>query len=67
MPEETSDVARIVEEFPESFGLTKNSKGYTWEIKVRARYGKIEEALDRVESINKLAHQKFGEEPPKQA
>lgn len=63
MPEERQgDMARIVEEFPESVQLTRNSKGYTWELKARARYGKLEEAIDRLEQINNTMLTKFGSE-----
>lgn len=51
----------VNESSPETLKLTKNSKGYTWEIRLRCELGeKINEALlSRMENLNNEMIKRF--------
>jgi len=52
----TQDLQRL---FPSSISLSKNSKGYTWEIKLRCVDGQEEELVARIKALDTSMAEKF--------
>lgn len=53
------DQKNVVEHFPSAVEVNKNSKGYTWSIKLRCRDGEESELLRRIVELDREIRVKF--------